>query len=112
MSSSPSQVIQELQRLIAETEKGNNALYDAEIELADAESELDRVELKTFISKQGTVADRQALAKLEVNELRLKRDLKRAERDRIKQKLRSIEAAMTATQTIAKMVDLEIKNHA
>lgn len=105
-------MIQELQRLIAETEKGNNALYDAEIELADAESELDRVELKTFISKQGTVADRQALAKLEVNELRLKRDLKRAERDRIKQKLRSIEAAMTATQTIAKMVDLEIKNHA
>jgi hypothetical protein len=105
-------VIQELQRLIAETEKGNNALYDAEIELADAESELDRVELKTFISKQGTVADRQALARLEVNELRLKRDLKRAERDRIKQKLRSIEAAMTATQTIAKMVDLEIKNHA
>jgi len=112
MQSSPSQVIQELQRLIAETEKGNNALYDAEIELADAESELDRVELKTFISKQGTVADRQALARLEVNELRLKRDLKRAERDRIKQKLRSIEAAMTATQTIAKMVDLEIKNHA
>jgi hypothetical protein len=105
-------VIQELQRLIAETEKGNNALYDAEIELADAESELDRVELKTFISKQGTVADRQALARLEVNELRLKRDLKRAERDRIKQKLRSIEAAMTATQTVAKMVDLEIKNYA
>jgi hypothetical protein len=112
MSSSPSQVIQELQRLIAETERGNNALYDAEIELADAESELDRVELKTFISKQGTVADRQALARLEVNELRLKRDLKRAERDRIKHKLRSIESAMTATQTIAKMVDLEIKGHA
>jgi len=112
MESSPSQVIQELQRLIAETEKGNNALYDAEIELADAEAELDRVETKTFLSKQGTVADRQALARFEANELRLKRDLKKAERDRIKQKLRSIEAAMTATQTIAKMVDLEVKNFA
>jgi len=112
MSSSPTQVIQELQRLIAETEKGNSALYDAEIELADAEAELDRVEVKTFLSKEGTVADRNALARLECNELRLKRDLKKAERDRIKQKLRSIENAMTATQTIAKMVDLEIKNYA
>lgn len=112
MQSSPTQVIQELQRLIAETEKGNSALYDAEIELADAEAELDRVEIKTFLSKQGTVADRQALARLEANELRLKRDLKKAERDRIKQKIRSIEAAMTATQTVAKMVDLEVKNFA
>ena len=112
MQSSPSQVIQELQRLIAETEKGNSALYDAEVELADAESELDRVETKTFLSKQGTIADRQALARLECNELRLKRDLKKAERDRIKQKIRSIEHALTATQTVAKMVDLEIKNYA
>ena len=112
MSYSPSKVIQELQRLIAETEKGNSALYDAEIELADAEAELDRVETKTFLSKDGTVADRQALARLECNELRLKRDLKKAERDRIKQKLRSIEHALTANQTIAKLIDLEIKSYA
>ena len=112
MSSSPSKVIAELQRLIAETEKGNSALYDAEIELADAEAELDRVETKTFLSKEGTIADRQALARYECNELRLKRDLKKAERDRIKQKLRSIEQAMTANQTIAKLIDLEIKSYA
>ena len=112
MQYSPNRVIEELHRLIQETEKGNNALYDAEIELADAEAELDRVETKSFLSHQGTVADRTSLARLETNELRLKRDLKKAERDRIKQKLRSIEAAMTATQTISRMVDLEIKNHA
>lgn len=104
---SPSQIIQELQRLIQENQKGNNALYDAEIELADAEAELDRVETKAFLSAQGTVADRQSLARYETNELRLKRDLKKAERDRIKQKLRSIEAALTANQTMAKLLDLE-----
>ena len=107
MSSSPTHIIQELQRLIQENQRGNNALYDAEIELADAEAELDRVENKTFLSKEGTIADRTALAKLETNELRLKRDLKKAERDRIKQKIRAIESALTATQTMSKMLDLE-----
>ena len=106
-TSSPTQIIQELQRLIQENQRGNNALYDAEIELADAEAELDRVENKAFIARDGTVADRTALARLEANEVRLKRDLKRIERDRIKQKIRAIESAMTATQTMSKMLDLE-----
>lgn len=106
-STTPQAVIAELQNLIQENQRGNSALYDAEIELADAESELDRVETKTFLSKEGTVADRNSLARYETNDLRLLRDLKKAERDRIKQKIRAIEHALTATQTIAKLLDLE-----
>jgi hypothetical protein len=104
---SPQQVIQELHRLIAESEKGNPALYDAEIELADAEAELDRIETKEFLSATGTIAERQVIARNKANEARLIRDLKKAEVSRIKQKLRSIESAMTATQTVAKLIDLE-----
>jgi len=44
----PQQVIQELHRLIAESEKGNPALYDAEIELADAEAPELLVEVLSF----------------------------------------------------------------
>jgi hypothetical protein len=103
----PSQVIQELHRLIAESEKGNPALYDAEIELADAEAELDRIETKEFLSATGTIAERQVIARNKANEARLIRDLKKAEVSRIKQKLRSIESAMTATQSIGRLLDLE-----
>jgi len=110
--SSPSEVIKELQRLIQENDRGGSALYDAEIELADAESELDRIETKEFLAASGTVAERTAIARMKANEPRLVRDLKKAEVSRIKQKIRAIEHAMTSTQTIAKMVDLEIKNYA
>lgn len=110
--STPSQVIKELQRLIQENDRGGNALYDAEIELADAESELDRIETKEFLSASGTVAERERIARMKANEARLIRDLKKAEVQRIKQKIRAIEAAMSGNQTIAKLIDLEVKGYA
>lgn len=106
---SPQEIIQELHRLISQNEKGINALYDAEILLADAESELDRIESKAFLANEGTVADRTAVARIESSDARLKRDLAKIERDRIKQKLRAIESAMSGTQTMAKMAELEAR---
>lgn len=108
----PNKLITELQKLIQENEKGNYALYDAEIELADAEAELDRIETKKFLASSGTVAERQAIARLESNEARLIRDLKKAEVSRIKQKIRALEHALTATQSMSRLLDLEIKNYA
>ena len=61
---SPGQIIQELQRLTAEMDKGSNALYDAECKLADADAAYDKAVSLAFINNQGTVADRQAVAKL------------------------------------------------
>jgi hypothetical protein len=49
---------------------------------------------------------------MKANEARLLRDLKKAEVSRIKQKIRALEHALTANQTIAKLIDLEIKNYA
>ena len=105
--STPSQIIQELHRLILQNEKGISALYDAEITLADRESELDAIESKAFLSNSGSVADRQAIARLEAGDARLKRDLAKAEMNRVKHKIRMIEQAMSASQTSAKMLDLE-----
>jgi len=107
--STPSQVIQELQKLIQENDRGGSALYDAEIELADAEAELDRIETKEFLSASGTVAERERIARMKANEARLIRDLKKAEVSRIKQKIRAIEHALTATQSVGRLMDLETR---
>lgn len=76
-------MIQEIQRqlaeLIAENSRGSTALFEAEKALAEAEYELDLAEQKAYIKASGTVRDREAIAKLESAELRLARDLRKAE---------------------------------
>ena len=104
-------MIQEIQKqlaeLIQENNKGSTALFEAEKALAEAEYELDTAESKAFIRSSGTVADRQALARLESADARLQRDLKRAELSRIKQKIKSIETASMVLATQAKLMNQE-----
>ena len=105
----PSQIILQIQELNSENQKGSNALYEAERALAEAELELDTVEQKAFIRAQGTVADRTALARLESAESRFQRDLRRAELNRIKTKLKGLESALMASATMAKIMDMEAR---
>jgi DNA repair exonuclease SbcCD ATPase subunit len=104
-------MIQEIQKqlaeLIQENNKGSTALFEAEKALAEAEYELDTAESKAFIRSSGTVADRQALARLESADARLQRDLRRAELSRIKQKIKSIETASMVLATQAKLMNQE-----
>lgn len=104
-------MIQEIQKqlaeLIQENHKGSTALFDAEKALAEAEYELDTAEAKAFIRSSGTVADRQALARLESAEARLQRDLRKAELSRIRQKIKSIETASMVLATQAKLMNQE-----
>ena len=102
-----SSLIQELQRLISLSEKGNNALYDAEVKLAEAENNLDLIEQKAFIKASGSVAERTALARLEAADARLARDLAKAEMNRVRTKIKIIEQAINATQTLARLTELE-----
>lgn len=106
-------MIQEIQtqlaELIAENTKGSTALFEAERALAEAEYQLDTAESKSFLKAQGTVADRQAIAKLEAAEARLQRDLRKAELSRIKQKIRAIETASMVLATQAKLIQSETK---
>lgn len=104
-------MIQEIQKqlaeLIQENARGSNALFEAEKALAEAEYELDLAEQKAYIKSQGTVRDREAIARLESADLRLARDLKKAELNRIRQRIKSIETASMVLATQAKLMGQE-----
>lgn len=77
--------------------------------MAEAEFELDLVEQRAFIKAQGTVRDREAIARLEAAESRLQRDLRRAEFNRIKVKIKAIETGIMALATQAKLTQAETR---
>ena len=101
--------MEELQRLVSLSEKGNNALYDAEVKLAELENQLDLTENKAFVRASGSVAERTALARLEAADIRFERDVAKAEVNRVKAKIKSVEQAIMATQTMAKLTELEAR---
>lgn len=105
----PTEIQRQIAELIAENNKGANALFECETALAEAEHELDTIEQKAFIRVEGTVADRTALAKLESADARLQRDLRKAELNRVKTKIRAIESALMALATQAKLLQSELK---
>lgn len=104
---SPTHIIQELQRLTAEMDKGSNALYDAECKMADAEAAYDKAVSLAFINNQGTVADRQAVAKLQSLDEKLKADLARAEFNRVKTKMKTLSDQATMMAVMSKNVELQ-----
>ena len=62
---SPDSIIHSLRNIMAESAKGVDALYSAEIKVAEAELTYDSEYQKKFIEAGGTVADRQAVARLQ-----------------------------------------------
>jgi hypothetical protein len=104
-----SQIVQELAELTAENRKGVEVYADVMEHLARCENTLDTTEARAFISASGSVAERQAVAKLESADARLERDLAKAQVDRVRAKLRAIESAIMAQATAAKMVQAEMK---
>jgi hypothetical protein len=104
---SPTHIIQELQRLTAEMDKGSNALYDAECKMVDAEAAYDKAVSLAFINNQGTVADRQAVAKLQSVDEKLKADLARAEFNRVKTKMKTLSDQATMMAVMSKNVELQ-----
>jgi NADPH-dependent 7-cyano-7-deazaguanine reductase QueF-like protein len=104
-----SEIAQQLAELIAENQRGATALFETEKALAEAEHDLDTQESKSFLKAQGTVADRQALARLESAQARLQRDLRKAEHNRVKVKIKGIETAIMALATQAKLIQSEAK---
>ena len=104
-----SDIQKQLAELIQENQRGSTALFEAEKALAEAEYDLDLAEQKAYIKAAGTVRDREAIARLESAELRLARDLRRAELNRIKQKVRALETASMVLATQAKLIGQETR---
>lgn len=105
----PLDIQRNLSELISENSKGATALFEAEKALAEAEYELDTIEAKAFLRATGAVAHKEAVARLESAEARLQRDIKRAELNRIKVKVKAIETGIMALATQAKLVQSELR---
>lgn len=103
----PGDVVRELNILRAQAEKGIAYLAETEADFVRADLEADRVEALTFLEAGGTVADRQAVARLKAIPLRESAELKKVEVNRIKLKLRHLSETLTATQTAARMIELQ-----
>jgi len=105
----PLELAQQLAELTQENNRGADALYAVEVELAEAENRLDLIEQRAFIKAQGTVADRTALARLEAADARLERDLAKAKANRVRVKIKALETSIMATATQAKLIQSEMK---
>ena len=99
----------ELANLTAESSRGPDHLYNAMTELAKLEHELDTIEQKAFLEAQGTVADRQSIARLAAAQARFERDIAKAKLERIKLKVRVLDTNIGALQTQARLVQAEVK---
>ena len=107
---SPDQVIAKLNELIQTGEKGINALYDAEIKVADRDLVYEKAYQSAFLEAQGTVADRTAVARLKTADLQFELDLAKVELNRVKAKIKQISDAGTLTAVIAKQVELTFRH--
>jgi len=106
MDETPDSVIIELQRLVGEAQRGVQALYEAELKVAQLEQDFDTAHAHAIISSTGTAAERAAQATLATAALKFELQVGKAELNRVKTKLRSIESAQVATSVIAKQVEL------
>lgn len=102
----PDRIIQALVELRAEADRGIDAQYNAEVELAQKQLEADRIEAAAFLRLNGLVADRTALAKLESSEARAEADIAKAKYNRVKTKLQQLTQSQSAIQTQARMVEI------
>jgi hypothetical protein len=106
----PDNVISELRRIQGELDKAPDALYRAEIKLAELEAECDQIEAIAFLDGEGTGQDRSARAKLAVSPIRLQRDIAKAELNRVRTKMRVLESAAVSTSVIGKQIEMMWKH--
>lgn len=110
MQQTPDDVITRLQDIIRESSKGADALFASEMKLAEAELKYDSEYQRLFIEAGGTVADRQAVAKLQTAQLAFDVAVAKAEVNRVKIKMKQLSDAGTFTAVIAKQIELVWKH--
>ena len=106
----PDQVISEIQRLTGEAAKAPQAIYDAEKVVADKQLAYDRKSALEFMNAQGTVADRENLAKLNSADEKFELELAKAELNRVKNKSKQLADAGVLTASIGRQVELMYRN--
>ena len=103
----PKEVIKELEKIRNQSEQGIALLAEAEIKYLELASAADRVEATELVSAQGTIVDRQAVAKLKAMDVRFEADLAKVELSRIKAKIRHLSESQMAVMAAGKLIQME-----
>jgi len=103
----PKEVIRELEKIRNQSEQGIALLAEAEIKYLELASAADRVEATELLSAQGTIVDRQAVAKLKAMDSRFEADLAKVELNRIKAKIRHLSESQMAVMAAGKLIQME-----
>lgn len=103
----PGQIIKELERIRQQSEKGIELLAEAERKYLELSSTAEKVEATELLQAQGTVVDRQAVAKLKSSDARFEADLAKVELNRIKSKIKHLSESMMAVMAAGKLVEME-----
>jgi len=103
----PKEVIKELEKIRNQSEQGIALLAEAEIKYLELASAADRVEATELVSAQGTIVDRQAVAKLKAMDVRFEADLAKVELNRIKAKIRHLSESQMAVMAAGKLIQME-----
>jgi hypothetical protein len=107
METTPSNIETELREVIKQIRLGVTALHTAESKAVTLNDEADRIEWRAYLANQGTIKDREALAKLEAADARLAADIAKIEVNRVKAKIRALETESMAISVMAKQVAIE-----
>jgi hypothetical protein len=102
----PDGLLRELTELRDRTTRGIEALRDAETIATDLKFTAEREELTAFIETQGTIADRQAVAKIKSEGARYAAEVARKKVDYVKEHLRALRDAQMNVQTQARLVEV------
>ena len=103
----PKQVIRELEKIRLQSEQGISLLAEAEVKYLELASAADKIEATELLSAQGTIVDRQAVAKLKAMNSRFEADLAKAELNRIKAKIRHLSESQMAVMAAGKLIQIE-----
>jgi len=99
----PKEVIRELEKIRNQSEQGISLLAEAEVKYLTLASAADRLEATELLSAQGTIVDRQAVAKLKAMDSRFEADLAKVELNRIKAKIRHLSESQMAVMAAGKV---------
>lgn len=105
----PDAIIAELVHIRAEADRGVEYQYKAEMKVAEATLAAETAEAKALLEAQGTVVDRQAVAKIKSESERFALAVAKAELNRVRTKLKLLTEAQMSVQTQARMVEMMYK---
>jgi hypothetical protein len=106
----PDSVISEMVALRAELSRGVAVLHEAELKMIRTALDFDKAEALVLINAEGTVTEKQALARLSTLDERLQADLAKAEYNRVKMKMRTLEMNLSSLQSQGKLIETLYKN--